>query len=245
MVPVSSMDDPVDEVMRELPRASPSSEVQFVPSPSRPLKLQLSKNFQRRAGSAHPLAEEAFRQLLSTLGPEESSRPELYKTPYRAAKAFMEMTAGTSIKDPLEAVGDAVFEVEGAHDLVAVRDIPFHSLCEHHLLPFSGTAHIAYFPDGRVLGLSKFARLLQVFARRLQLQERLTHQFVDAVCELLSPKAVAVSLEATHACMSHRGASVPSSTRTIALRGPQKDDPALKEQLLLGVGRGGAVGARL
>eukprot|EP00439_Symbiodinium_sp_Y106_P040483 s4102_g4.t5 len=161
MVPVSSMDDPVDEVMRELPRASPSSEVQFVPSPSRPLKLQLSKNFQRRAGSAHPLAEEAFRQLLSTLGPEESSRPELYKTPYRAAKAFMEMTAGTSIKDPLEAVGDAVFEVEGAHDLVAVRDIPFHSLCEHHLLPFSGTAHIAYFPDGRVLGLSKFARLLQ------------------------------------------------------------------------------------
>jgi len=244
MVPVSSMDDPVDEVIQDLPR-EPSSEMGFVASQSHSLTRPHRPQIRRAANAAHPQAEEAFQQLLSTLGPEESSRPELVKTPYRAAKAFKEMTRGIHVKDPLEAVGDGVFEVEGARDLVAVRDIPFHSLCEHHLLPFSGTAHIAYFPDGRVLGLSKFARLIEVFARRLQLQERLTQQFVDAVDQLLSPRAVAVSLEAHHACMSHRGASVPSSTRTIAMRGPEKDNPLLKEQLLLGVSRSGAASARL
>ena len=202
-------------------------------------------------------AEEAYRLLLSTLGVEESSRHELDKTPARAAKAFREMLAGMRVEDPLSVVGDAVFEVDGAHDLVAVRDIPFHSMCEHHLLPFAGTAHVAYFPNGRVLGLSKFARLLEVFARRLQLQERLGHQLAEALVQLLghrcfwssfwakvsmicvdprrtgsgsrgipnnmprllSPKAVAVSLEAYHTCMSHRGACVPSTTRTISLRG--------------------------
>ncbi|CAL1146384.1 unnamed protein product [Cladocopium goreaui] len=182
-------------------------------------------------------AEDAYRLLLSTLGIEESSRHELEKTPARAAKAFREMTIGLQVEYPLSVAGDAVFDVDGAHDLVAVREIPFHSLCEHHLLPFAGTAHIAYFPNGRVLGLSKFARLLEVFARRLQLQERLGHQLAEALVELLGPKAVAVSLEAYHTCMSHRGAGVPSRTRTIALRGLQKDDPFIREQLLSGVSR--------
>jgi len=147
------------------------------------------------------------------------------------------MTVGLRVQDPLSVARGAVFNVDGAHDLVAVREIPFHSLCEHHLLPFAGTAHIAYFPNGRVLGLSKFARLLQVFARRLQLQERLGLQLAEALVELLSPKAVAVNLEAYHTCMSHRGAGVPSRTRTIAIRGPQKDDPCIREQLLSGVSR--------
>ena len=221
-----------------------TSEVQLIPSP--PVQV-----------TGGDPAEEAYRLLLSTLGVEESSRHELDKTPARAAKAFREMLAGMRVEDPLSVVGDAVFEVDGAHDLVAVRDIPFHSMCEHHLLPFAGTAHIAYFPNGRVLGLSKFARLLEVFARRLQLQERLGHQLAEALVQLLghrcfwssfwakvsmicgdprrtwrgsrgipnnmprllSPKAVAVSLEAYHTCMSHRGACVPSTTRTISLRG--------------------------
>lgn len=181
--------------------------------------------------------EDAFRLLLSTLGIEESSRHELEKTPARAAKAFREMTIGLQVEHPLSVAGDAVFDVDGAHDLVAVREIPFHSLCEHHLLPFAGTAHIAYFPNGRVLGLSKFARLVEVFARRPQLQERLGLQLAEALLELLGPKAVAVSLEAYHTCMSHRGAGVPSRTRTIALRGLQKDDPFIREQLMHGVNR--------
>ena len=211
MVPVSGF-DPVDQV-------------QLIPSP--PVQV-----------TGGDPAEEAYRLLLSTLGVEESSRHELDKTPARAAKAFREMLAGMRVEDPLSVVGDAVFEVDGAHDLVAVRDIPFHSMCEHHLLPFAGTAHIAYFPNGRVLGLSKFARLLEVFARRLQLQERLGHQLAEALVQLLSPKAVAVSLEAYHTCMSHRGACVPSTTRTISLRGVHKDDPSIRNQLLSGVSRG-------
>eukprot|EP00435_Cladocopium_sp_Y103_P061581 s1270_g23.t1 len=214
---------------RECPLAKPhkvaEDEVQKTPTP--PIS---------QVGS--DAAEDAYRLLLSTLGIEESSRHELEKTPARAAKAFREMTIGLQLEYPLSVAGDAVFDVDGAHDLVAVREIPFHSLCEHHLLPFAGTAHIAYFPNGRVLGLSKFARLLEVFARRPQLQERLGHQLAEGLVELLGPKAVAVSLEAYHTCMSHRGAGVPSRTRTVALRGLQKDDPCIREQLLSGVSRG-------
>lgn len=183
-------------------------------------------------------AEDAFRRLLATLGPSESGRPELERTPYRAAKAFHEMTRGLHWPDPRTAVGKGVFEVKsgsGSRDLVAVRDIPFHSLCEHHLLPFYGVAHVAYFPDGRVLGLSKFARLLEVFSRRLQLQERLTTQFVEALQEVLGPRAIAVALEASHMCMSARGVQSPSRTRTFALRGMGKDDRDLREALVQGV----------
>ena len=130
--------------------------------------------------------EQGFKLLLSTL--PEAVRKELEKTPARAYKAFREMTSGLFM-DPKEVVGDAIFEVKGAHDLVVVHNIPFHSMCEHHLLPFSGTASIAYFPNERVLGLSKFARVLEVFARRLQLQERLGLQVAEFLNELLQPKA--------------------------------------------------------
>merc|ERR1711924_121560 len=148
------------------------------------------------------LAEAAYRQLLQTLGAQEASRSELVKTPARAAKAWLELTSGLQVADPLSAVGEGIFEVEvGSQDLVAVRDIGFNSLCEHHLLPFWGIAHIAYLPSGRVLGLSKFARLLKVISRRLQLQERLTQQFADALNELLAPQGVAIAIEARHACM--------------------------------------------
>merc|ERR1712060_372537 len=106
---------------------------------------------------------------------------------------------------------------------MGIRDIPFHSMCEHHLLPFSGVAHVAYLPQGKVLGLSKFPRLLNVFSRRLQIQD------------LLEPRAVAVALEGTHACMCHRGVGVNASTRTLVLRGPGRADREVKEQLLEGV----------
>lgn len=177
---------------------------------------------------------EGFRKVLGTLNPHwgpEYDRKVLNDTPARAAKAFREMTAGLKVKDPKAVVGKGIFDVPEARDVVSIRDMPFHSLCEHHLLPFSGMAHIAYLPQGKVLGLSKFPRLLHIFARRPQVQERLTTQFAESVMELLNPKAVAVAMEATHGCMCHRGVGVDAYTRTIALRGPGVEDAMLFAQL--------------
>jgi len=164
-------------------------------------------------------AEAAFRALLQCLGPEESSRPELVKTPARAAKAWRELNAACFAGHPLEVIGSGIFEVDGAGDVVSVRDMPFHSLCEHHLLPFWGTAHVAYLPRGHVLGLSKFPRLLQAVARRPQMQERLGHQYAEFLFEVLQPRALLVVLDGSHACMSFRGVQVPANTRTIAFKG--------------------------
>eukprot|EP00929_Paragymnodinium_shiwhaense_P068774 TRINITY_DN34650_c0_g1_i1.p1 TRINITY_DN34650_c0_g1~~TRINITY_DN34650_c0_g1_i1.p1 ORF type:complete len:292 (-),score=53.81 TRINITY_DN34650_c0_g1_i1:171-1046(-) len=194
-------------------------------------------------------AAAAYRRLLDVVlgaaaGAEEAQRGELDRTPLRAAKAFIEMTSGHAVRDPLSVIGKGIFELEGAQDLVVVRDMPFHSLCEHHLLPFSGVAHVAYIPNGRVLGLSKFARLLRVFARRLQLQERLTTQLAETLVRALSPQGVAVAVEARHACMCMRGVGSPAVTRTLALRGARCREPEIKQQLLSGVRGGGeAAGA--
>jgi len=177
------------------------------------------------------VGEEAFRLLLSTLGKEESSREVLQRTPYRAAKAFREMTVGLKVTDPKTVVGQGMFEVDEAKDIVSIRDMPFHSLCEHHLLPFSGVAHVAYKPKGKVLGLSKFPRLLNVFARRPSLQERLSAEFANCVQDLLDTDAVAVAMEATHACMCHRGVGVDASTRTLAFRGDLCQDCDIKAEL--------------
>lgn len=180
-------------------------------------------------------AEAAYRRLIECLGEQEASRPELLKTPARAAKAWLELTEGIQVEDPLTAVGEGIFEVEGAQDLVAVRDMPFNSLCEHHLLPFWGSVSVAYIPNGRVLGLSKFARLLKVLARRLQLQERLAQQFAEALDKILAPQGVAIAIEARHSCMAMRGVATPAVTRTVALRGVMKDDPSIRALLLSGV----------
>lgn len=190
-------------------------------------------------------AEAAYKLLLDTLGPDSVCAEVLQRTPHRAAKAFGEMTRGMRIESPLSVIGNGIFDVPEARDLVAIRDMPFHSMCEHHLLPFSGIAHIAYIPDGKVLGLSKFPRLLEVFARRLQLQERLTSQYADACIAALRPRALAVALEATHACMCHRGVGVAASTRTLVLRGPGKDEPFVGEQLMGSVAFAGLGRARL
>jgi len=217
------------------------------PSPTAATHMPLAVEPPTVHTSDDPLrsATAAYRLLLdAVLGASgEASRQELDKTPARAARAFMEMTSGHAVADPLSVVGEGIFDVEGAHDLVVVRDMPFHSLCEHHLLPFSGVAHVAYLPNGRVLGLSKFARLLKVFSQRLQLQERLTQQVADTLDRALAPQAVAVAVEATHACMCMRGIASPARTRTLVVRGELSCQPHVRSLLLTGLGASDSGGA--
>ena len=172
------------------------------------------------------LVERATRLLLQGIG-EDPDREGLLETPMRAARMYAELMAGMDA-DASEHLS-RTFEVT-SNDLVLERDIPFFSLCEHHLL-FYGTAAIGYIPNGRVAGLSKLARTVEVFARRLQLQERLTSQIADAMMEHLAPAGVIVYLEAEHMCMTMRGVSKPGSkTATLARRGAFEDDPALERR---------------
>ena len=165
---------------------------------------------------------------------EDPEREGLQKTPHRVAKAWGFLTAGyaKSLKD---AVGDAVFAADGS-EMVIVKDIEFYSMCEHHMLPFYGRAHIAYIPDGQILGLSKFARIVDLYSRRLQVQERITTQIADAVQELLNPRGVAVLMEGVHLCMAMRGVQKQNtSTTTSAMRGLFKDDPRTRAEFMSAV----------
>jgi GTP cyclohydrolase I len=172
-------------------------------------------------------------QWLSAIG-EDPQREGLLKTPHRVAKAWNFLTDGYRLT--LEAAaGDAVFEAEGS-EMVIVKDIEFYSMCEHHMLPFYGRAHIAYIPDGKILGLSKFARIVDLYARRLQVQERITTQLADAIEELLAPRGVAVLMEGTHLCMAMRGVQKQnSSTTTSAMRGTFRDDPRTRAEFMSAV----------
>ena len=170
---------------------------------------------------------------LSAIG-EDPEREGLLKTPHRVAKAWGFLTAGYT-KTLHDAAGDAVFEAEGS-EMVIVKDIEFYSMCEHHMLPFYGRAHIAYIPDGKILGLSKFARIVDLYARRLQVQERITAQIADAVEELLAPKGVAVQMEGTHLCMAMRGVQKQnSSTTTSSMRGVFRDDQRTRAEFMSAV----------
>jgi GTP cyclohydrolase I len=173
---------------------------------------------------------EASRRMLGMLG-EDPDRDGLRRTPRRVAESLAWLTRGTHL-DAADAVGDATFDV--AHDqMVLVRDVEFYSLCEHHMLPFYGRAHVAYVPDGRVVGLSKIPRVVEVFARRLQVQERLGEQVADALETLLRPRGVGVVLEAQHLCMMMRGVEKQNSrTVTSALRGVFRDDARTREEFL-------------
>lgn len=164
-----------------------------------------------------PRIEEATRNLLEALG-EDSARDGLLQTPHRVAGAWAELVAGYG-EDPSDHLR-TTFDVDG-EELVLVRDIEFHSLCEHHLLPFVGRAHIAYLPaGGKVTGLSKLARCVDGYARRLQVQERLTGQVADALEEVLHPRGVAVIIEAEHFCMTMRGVQKTGAlTTTSSFRG--------------------------
>jgi len=161
--------------------------------------------------------ENAITTILEQIG-EDPSREGLLKTPSRVQKAFAFMTQGYS-QDPKQILGDALFESSN-NEMVLIRDIEFYSLCEHHLLPIIGRAHVAYIPNGKVVGLSKIPRMVDVFARRLQIQEQLTEQIAQAIDEVVKPKGVGVVLQARHMCMEMRGVEkINSATTTSALRG--------------------------
>jgi GTP cyclohydrolase I len=176
------------------------------------------------------LLEAATHDLLIGVG-EDPSRDGLLDTPSRVRKSLELLTQGYHL-DPRAVVGDALFEV--AYDeMVLVRDIELYSLCEHHLLPFFGKAHIGYVPRGRVVGLSKLPRLLDVFARRLQVQERLTRQIAECIQDLLDPLGVGVVIEASHLCMMMRGVEKQqSTTRTSTLLGQLRDDDRARAEFL-------------
>lgn len=170
-------------------------------------------------------AEAAVRTLLRWAG-DDPAREGLRDTPKRVVKAYREFFAGYA-ESPEEILSRVFEEVENYDDLVLVRDIPFTSHCEHHVVPFVGKAHIAYYPTGGVVGLSKLARLVDVFARRLQTQEAMTAQIADAIARNLQPRGVAVMVEAEHMCMSMRGVlKQGSSTVTMRFSGIFEDNPA-------------------
>ncbi len=177
-------------------------------------------------------AERAAADLLAALGAEVASE-HLRETPRRVAKAYAELLSPA----PFNAT---TFPNDGAYDeLVLVRDIPFQSLCAHHLLPFHGTAHIAYLPAERIIGLSKLGRVVDLFARDLQVQERLTTQVADWIERRLEPRGVGVIVQAEHLCMSLRGVQKPGAlTVTSALRGTVKDDPRTRQEFLSLVAQG-------
>jgi GTP cyclohydrolase I len=174
--------------------------------------------------------EGLIRNLLTSLG-EDPNREGLRRTPLRVAKAMDFLTSGyhSTVE---EVIKGAIF-TEECKEMVVVRGIEFYSLCEHHMLPFFGHAHVAYLPKGKVVGLSKVARVVDVFARRLQVQERLTNQVADALMEALDPHGVAVVMEASHTCMMMRGVQKQNSTTvSSAMRGTFEDDPRTRAEFL-------------
>ena len=176
-----------------------------------------------------PRIERAVREILLAVG-EDPDREGLRKTPNRVARAYSELFAGLQANPRIHL--KTVF-TEQYDEVVLLRDVPFHSMCEHHLLPFTGKAHVAYLPDGKVVGLSKLARLVEGFARRPQVQERLTGQIADALMEELNPIGAACVIEAVHTCMTIRGAKKTGSTMvTSALRGIFKENPASRAEIL-------------
>ena len=159
----------------------------------------------------------ATKMILEAIG-EDVNREGLIKTPKRVAKAYEEICSGY-FKDPKEVLNDALFDSTN-NEMVVVRNIEFYSMCEHHILPFFGRVHVAYIPDKKVVGLTKIPRMVEVFARRLQIQEQLTEQIADAIMEVVKPKGVGVVIHARHMCMEMRGVkSKYSYTSTSALRG--------------------------
>jgi len=174
--------------------------------------------------------EDLVRRMLVRVG-ESPEREGLQRTPLRVAKAMDFLTSGYDSKVE-DVVRDAVFD-EPCEEMVLIRDIEFYSLCEHHMLPFFGRAHVAYLPKGKIIGLSKMARIVDLFARRLQVQERLTNQVADALMEILQPHGVAIIMEASHFCMMMRGVQKQNSmTVTSAMRGTFKTNPTSRAELM-------------
>lgn len=176
-----------------------------------------------------PRIERAVREILAAIG-EDPDREGLRKTPNRVARMYAELFEG--LGDDPERHLQAMFD-EDHHEMVILRDIPFNSTCEHHLMPFEGRAHIAYIPGGKVLGLSKLARIVDVYAHRLQVQERLTSQIADLLSQRLQVRGCAVVVEATHTCMTCRGVRKPGSVMvTSAMRGTMHTNQSTRAEVL-------------
>jgi len=179
---------------------------------------------------------QAVREILAAVG-EDPEREGLQRTPERVARMYEELLAGYR-QDPVAMVNDALFEVT-YDEMVIVRDIEFYSLCEHHMLPFLGRAHVAYIPRGRVIGLSKIPRIVDMFARRLQVQERMTRQIADFLSELLQPQGVAVVLEAVHLCSMMRGVKKHDARMTTStMLGAFRTNLATRQEFLDNISRG-------
>lgn len=191
--------------------------------------MSIIEERERKTSMPMPISEHVHQMILA-LG-EDPQRPGLLKTPERVDAALRWLTQGYTMS-VADAVGDAVFE-EAHESMIMVRDIELYSLCEHHMLPFFGRAHVAYVPNGRIVGLSKLPRLVDIFARRLQVQERMTDQIADALMGVLNPRGVGVVIEAAHLCMMMRGVQKQNSkTVTSAMRGIFRDDPKTREEFL-------------
>jgi GTP cyclohydrolase I len=180
--------------------------------------------------------QSAVLRILQAIG-EDPDRAGLKRTPERIARMYAELLSGYQM-DPVEVVNDALFEVK-YDEMVIVRDIEFYSLCEHHMLPFMGRVHVAYIPDGKVLGLSKIPRIVDLYARRLQVQERMTRQIADFIRDLLHPQGVAVVVEALHLCMSMRGVQKHNARLTTsAMHGAFRANLATRQEFLDNISRG-------
>lgn len=184
----------------------------------------------------HAGIEQAVRQILRAVG-EDPTREGLRTTPERIARSYDELLGGYRM-DPLELLNDALFDVD-YDDMVLVRDIEFFSLCEHHMLPFMGRAHIAYIPQGKVVGLSKIPRIVDLFSRRLQVQERMTRQISDFLCSAITPLGAGVVVEALHMCSMMRGVKKHDARMTTStMVGSFRSNPATRQEFLDSISRG-------